>query len=358
MKIALVHDSLAEFGGAERMMQSFLRLFPSADVFTSFYDKHVLEEFFPGLSMKKLHPSWAQGTPLMSRGSLFQCFSPLVWRTFNFDTYDVVISNSAYFLSNTVFTDKTLHIQYIQSVPKNIFGQLPKSPFQKIIPYSGYIAKLYKKSLGKNILVNSRNVQVTLNKLFGIQSIVLYPPVKTSFGVIIKRNPTYFVVVSRLDSTKGIELAIQACNHLGYSLKIVGKSNDDAYEAYLRGIAGKNVEFLGLLSDEEIVKVYQYAKAFLFTARNEDFGIAPLEALAAGVPVVSFYGGGPKETLVDGQTGVFFYNYDWQSLAQALERLSSFSFDVPALYAHARRFSEARFHRKFVRYMKERLGRK
>src|SRR3989344_3799334 len=201
MKVAIIHDSLMEFGGAERVLQTLLKIFPDSDVYTSCANFDLVRTFFPAFSLLKLHLSWVQYTPFRSHNSLLQSLSPLIWKRFNFSGYD-------------------------------------------------------------------------------------------------------FIIVSRLDKCKNIELAIKACNVLKAPLKIVGRSVYQKYELFLRSIANSNVEFLGMKSDEEIAKLYESAIGFIFTAKNEDFGIAPVEAMAYGVPVIAHYSGGLKEVLLEGKTGL------------------------------------------------------
>lgn len=356
MKVAIVHDSLVEFGGSERSIQSLLEIFPDAHVYTAYQDSSLVRRFFPKLSAVHFHTSWAQGNILSSRASLFQLFSPLIWRNFNFSKYDVVISSSHSLLSNLINTDNVVHIQYIHSPPKNLFGLSPQAPLHRLIPYSlRFIGNFYRRALrsSTHVVVDSNHMRRTILKLFGVNSRVIYPPVIIPPKPPIKHELKYFLCVSRIDWTKNLEIAIEACSSLGLPLKIVGKSNDKRYENYLRSLAGPTVQFLGFRSDEEIDKLYQSAIAFVFPSKNEDFGIAPVEAMAHGVPVIAYYGGGPKETIISGKTGAFFYEHNSLALAEALKGFKPELFKTKNLYQHALKFNADRFKSEMKQYVYE-----
>jgi glycosyltransferase involved in cell wall biosynthesis len=157
--------------------------------------------------------------------------------------------------------------------------------------------------------------------------------------------------VSRLDRGKNIELSVIAATRLNLPLLIVGETNEPRYEAYLKSIAGPTVQFLGRRTDTEVKRLYAGAIAFLFTALKEDFGIAPLEALGYGVPVISYYGGGPKETLIDGKTGLFFRTHTPESLMGAIRKLKQLHFSPHALHAHAQKFAPSVFRARFRSYV-------
>ncbi len=354
MRVAIVHDSLVEFGGAERFIQSLLEIFPDAHVYTAYQDLSLVRKFFPKLSSVHFHTSWAQGNILSSRVSLFQLFSPLIWRSFNFSGYDVVISSSTSLLSNLVRTGNTVHIQYIHSPPQNLFGLSPQAPLQRLIPYSSrFIGNFYRRALrsSTHVVVNSDHMHRTIMKLFGVNSQVIYPPVIIPRKPPMKHEPKYFLCVSRIDWTKNLEIVIEACSSLDLPLKIVGKSNDKRYENYLRSLAGPTVEFLGFKSDEQIDKLYQSAIAFVFPSKNEDFGIAPVEAMAHGIPVIAYYGGGPKETIISGKTGVFFYEHTSLALAEVLKQFRPEPFKTKDLYQQALKFNANRFKSEMKRYV-------
>ncbi|MFZ5845643.1 MAG: glycosyltransferase [Patescibacteria group bacterium] len=359
MKIAIVHDSLVEFGGAERVLQTLLTLFPEASLYTAYYDRSLVEKFFSQLSPSHFHYSWAQNTPLSTHGSLFQFFSPLVWRSFDFSDYDLVISSTGYLLANLVKVG-SIHVQYVHTLPKNLFKIEPPYPFQKLTRYEIIMRQLSQRAFNTTpyIIANSKYTQTMLKTHVGVKASVIYPPVKIPKTMASRRKPEYYLCVSRLDPPKSLELAIVACSRLGLPLKVVGNPTDKEYESFLRSLAGPTVEFLGFCSDAEVSRLYESAIAFLFTSKNEDFGIAPVEAMAHGVPVIAYYGGGVKESLAPGKTGVFFYEHTAQALAAALQKFDPRDFDPRELYHQAKKFSQSRFTGEIKAYLEQAVSRR
>ncbi len=346
MKVALVHDSLVEFGGAERVLQVLLKIFPDADIYSSYAKSIILQNFF-NISRTRLHLSFLQKTPLVGHNTLLQVLSPIIWRCFNLEKYDLVISISSFALCNiiNINTKKAIHVQYILGPPKNLFNISPRRPLQKIIPYTKIVSGFYHKALYSSpyIITDSLHIQNTIYNLFGLNSKVIYPPVRVPKSLPKKKKARYFIIVSRLEDTKGIDLAIDAFNHLKLPLKIIGQAANLKYERYLKSISGSTIEFLGEKSDKEIDKLYKSAIAFIFTAKNEDFGIAPVEAMARGVPVIAFYGGGLKETVIKNKNGLFFYEHKKEALIDAIKTFASLSFNDKDVYESSFKYSDEHF---------------
>jgi glycosyltransferase involved in cell wall biosynthesis len=350
MNIAIVNDSLFEFGGAERVLLEVLKIFPDAHVYTSVASPSIVKQYFKNTIIHVLpipQKFFSQHT------SLFQAFSPLLWRLFNFNKHNLVIAISGHMMSNFVNPGRALFIQYLLTVPKNVYFLEPKTNLQKIFPYHTYTRPLYEHALRKNscLLTLSHHMQTTFRTMFGVTPEVIYPPVRIPKRLSKRNRGTYYLVVSRLDRSKSIELAIKACNRLKEQLVIVGETNEWTYEQYLRRIAGPTIRFAGFQPDERMEKYYTHAKAFLFTPKNEDFGIAPVEAMAHGVPVIAYYGGGAKETVADGKTGIFFHSHSVESLVGAMKKLQSRTFNSTLLRKHAEMFSENQFQDNFSEYI-------
>ncbi|MEK7499650.1 MAG: glycosyltransferase [Patescibacteria group bacterium] len=346
MRVAIIHDSLVEFGGAERVLLALLNIFPGAAVYTAYAENEFVKQFFPMVTPSQFHVSWVQNTQIVTHWSLLQSLSPLVWRSFNLESYDVVISATSYLAANMVRVEKPVHIQYIQSLPKNLYKL--ESPFmlQKILPYGPVVRYFFQHALAHSryILTNSRHMQKTLIHFCGINSRVIYPAVNVPVSLPKRKKGKYYLCVTRIDRTKSIEISIEACNLLKLPLKIIGVTNDPPYERYVRSLAGPTIEFLGFLPDEEIAKIYQSAIAFLFSSKNEDFGIAPVEAMAHGVPVIAYCGGGATDTVIPGKTGFFFNEHTVSSLVTVLKKFDPTIFSSIVLYKHAKQYSKERFH--------------
>lgn len=342
-RCAIVHDSILEFGGAERVLQTFLKIFPNADVYTLVADNSLISFAFPNLKKEKLHVI-LNGNYFRS-GSVQQLLAPFLWKKINFEDYELVISSSAYLLSNTIFVSKPAHIQYIHCPPKNIFGLSKKTRLQNLFDYSYLIKKRYIQSLhsSPNILVNSQYTKKILWTKFKVYSTVIYPPVTIPKYKQKVKKSGYFLSVSRFNKAKNIDKIIYACNALKIPLKIVGTGNDSVYAKKLRLIAGPTIEFLGFVNDNELAAIYRSATGFICASEGEDFGITAIEAQAHGVPVLAFYGGGFKETILPNKTGLFFYKNSVDKLIIALKKFAKLCFNSHLIYTQAIKFREERF---------------
>lgn len=353
MNIAIVYDTITEFGGAERVLQALLHVFPNAHIYTLIADANVIRTHFPSLPKNHIHTHPWLSDIVKTHTSLLQAVSPFLWRYFNFAEYDVVLSTPAHLMSNLIRVP-TIHVQYIHSLPKNLFHILPPTPLQRLLRYDSYCAPLYKRALQSTpyILTNSRHMQRTIYEHTGTHATVIHPPIMVPHHLSrAHKHASYYLYVGRLDTQKHIELAIMACTALSEALFIVGVSNEPRYEQYLRSIAGPTVTFMGHRTDDEIHALYRGAKAVLFPSKNEDFGISPVESMAHGVPVIAYFGGGAKETIVDGVTGVFFRRHTPKSLIAAIRRFQSLSFRKQTLIMHASQYTLERFRHRCLTYV-------
>jgi glycosyltransferase involved in cell wall biosynthesis len=270
MNIAVVSDSLVEFGGAEKLLLAILNVFPAAHVFTSVIDESLVQTYFSSYRVRSLpiNPKF-----FCRHTSLFQAVAPWAWNFFDFHSYDLVIVISGHMMSNLVHVNGPIYIQYLLSPPKNVFGIDSKTMLQKIFPYHLYLTLRYRKQLRStpHLLTLSHHMRHVFQGLFDVHPEVIYPPVNTQkamYKTMVSRKnieKDYFLVVSRLDRSKSIELAIEACNRLHEKLVIVGASNEPAYERYLHHVAGSTVRFAGFQPDERLEKYYMDAKAFLYS---------------------------------------------------------------------------------------------
>jgi glycosyltransferase involved in cell wall biosynthesis len=394
MKVALVHDFLREYGGAERVVEAMHEIWPEAPLYTSFVDWKSLGRHASRFEGWDIRPSWVQHNWLVKKfHSPLRFLAPKIWESFDLSNYDVVVSSSGWFMCRGVNvgkrletsdkrqedTKRALHICYIHHPPRNLYGYATGSDLQKYWVVRAYATVInfflrqYDFQTAQNVdwfIANSKETARRVKKFYRRESTVIYPPVDTNVSkrqsvkasmentMTQRRGDTvtlgYFLSVGRLTYAKRIDLAIESCNKLKLPLKIVGKGKE---ETYLHSIAGPTVEFVGSVSDEELDRLYAGATALIFSALDEDFGIVPVEAMARGVPVIGLAQGGTLETVIDGKTGVLFPEPTVESLTAALKKFIGIKRDwSDKCVAHAKKFSKERFKREMQEYIASKIN--
>lgn len=354
MKIALVHDYIKEFGGAERVLRVLADMYPEAPIYTAFRVRGSnCDQKFSDRKIIESKYGW-----LIKHGNLYsplRFLAPLVWRSLDLSEYDLVITScSSYFARGFKVSPKTKVIAYCHTPPRFLYGYEMSINLMKywivrvyaaIVNHYLRIFDLWSSERINKWLVNSKNVQQRVWKYYRRESTVVYPPVEVEKLIEISKKITkedYFLIVSRLVGAKGIVEAAKAARHLGFPLKIVGEAvGFSQVENQLKRIKG--VELLGSVDDEKLGKLYAGAKGFLALAKEEDFGITPVESMAAGTPVIAFNGGGFKETVVDGVTGIFIEGTDVKTLEQAMKRFNKVKWSREKLVERAKLFSREKF---------------
>lgn len=347
MKTAIVHDYLNQYGGAERALEALHEAFPEAPIYTSIF---VPEKFPARFSEWDIRTSFMQGLPFLGKHfKKYLPLYPLVFRSFDLRGFDVVLSSSSAFAKGVTIPAGVSHVCYCYSPMRFVWDReryLEKEPIPLILKpllplvLRGLKAWDLKTNRGVNQFVSiSKHIQKRIQTTYGRESHVLYPPVEVDSFRFSETPGDYYLVVSRLAPYKRIELAVDACERLKRPLKIVGQG---PYEPELRRRAGGYTEFLGGVSFEKLTGLLAGAKAFLFPG-EEDFGIAPVEAMAVGRPVIALGSGGALETVVDGETGLFFQDPTVECLIAALRRFESMTFDPERIRRQAERFNRATF---------------
>ena len=369
MKVALVHDFLLEYGGAERVLEAMHEMWPEAPVYTAFLASEKLGSHWQRLKSWDMRTSWGQRVPgLRALVSPLRFLAPLYFEAFDLSGYDVVISSSNMYQAKAVITrPETLHICYCHTPPRSLYGYTTKTDWRRHW-WSRWYGELVNSKMRQVdwlaaqrpdvIVANSQETQRRIKKFWRRDSVVIYPPVGISQGVALRtqgdplRRGDYFLYVGRLAGAKRVDLAIKACNELKLPLKIAGGGNG---EDYLRSIAGQTIEFLGSVDDEQLAELYAGCRAVIFPAEDEDFGIVPVEALACGLPVVAYGKGGILETVEDGRTGVFFGEPTAEALLGALDRFEALRFRPEELTARAARFGRDRFREEIRKALEDSL---
>jgi len=336
MRIAIVHDQLQEFGGAERVLVALKNIFPEADIFTSFYNPTKLGTHAFHFKDWKINTSWADKIPFLKRFySPLRFITPLIWKGFNFNKYDVVISSSGSYMCKGISTSKnTIHVCYLHHPPRYLYNYETAIEWQKYWPIKVYgnlinhNLRLYDYSSSQNVdffIANSIETQKRIDKFYRCKSIVIYPPVNIPAKIAPNSyllTPNYYIVVSRLARAKHIDIVIKAANQMKFMLKVVGSGRD---LKYLQSIAGPTVEILSNITDQQLSDIYKNAKAYLFASVDEEFGIAPVEAMGYGLPVIAYASGGLKETVIENKNGYLFNQLTPESLCEKVKKFENLS---------------------------------
>ena len=361
LKVAIVHDWLNQIGGAEGVLSVLKELFPDAPVYTSMYWPEVMPEEYRSWDIRC---SWMDGLPLVKRHHQpFLPLYPLAFETFNFDEYDLVISNKSGFCHGVITAPETLHICYCLTPTRYLWNyrsylereglaRLAQIPLVPIVNYLRQWDRLAADRVDHFVSI-SEAVKRRVAKYYRRDSAVIHPPVDTSRLAPSADHDDYFLVVSRLIPYKRIDLAVQAFNELGLPLVIIGDGRD---RSKLQAMARSNITFLGHLPREEVHHHLRRCRAFVFPGL-EDFGIAPVEALAAGRPVIAFAGGGALDTVEEGVSGAFFHPHTVEALAETVRRFDDARYNPQLLADKAEQFSVPMFKERLMAFIDEKWQR-
>lgn len=370
MRVALVHDYLNEFGGAERVLETLSEIWPKAPIYTVFYKKN--SPAWDRFKEKDVRVSWAHFIPFFAKylHSPLRFLAPLIWGSFDFSEFDVVISSASWYVTKgfnkparqLAGGPKPIEICYCHTPPRWLYGYKTSIEFQKYWPVRiyaaivGHFMRMYDFKAAQKVdffVANSKNVAARIKKFYRRDSAVIYPPVELpKVGMVEKKD--YYLVTSRIVGGKGLDLAVKAAIKLGLKLKIAG-SPAGYYTEYrkLQNISSKKIEFVGFVSDEELAKLYKGAKAFLALSTDEDFGITPVEAMLSGTPVIAFRGGGYLESVVEGKTGIFFNEPTVESLIKAIKKFEKTRFKAIDCIKQAQKFSKERFKKQMLKFVQK-----
>lgn len=342
MRVALVHDDLVQWGGAERMLLGLSDIFPGAPIYTALFDgdNFMIKQNFQG---RKIVTSFMQKIPGWKSmyKSLLPLF-PLAFEQFDFSGYDLVISQSSRFAKAIVTKPETRHICWCLTPPRFLWRYSQETNFKLLEPLLSCLRIFDRVSSARvdKWLANSKNTSQRVRQIYDQESTVVYPFIDLErFADIAPFDGGYYLVISRLNRYKRVDLAIKAAKLQGLKLKIVGVGPE---LTNLMELADNNTQFLGVLSEHNLSLVLAGCKALIVSA-EEDFGLTPLEANALGKPVIAYRGGGALETVTEGVTGYFFADQTPQSLINALDQLDQMGYNKIECINQAKRFSKIRF---------------
>jgi len=362
-RVALVHDWLTVSRGAEKVLLELCRLFPSAEIHTLLWNPGKVH---PEIDRRVVQTSFLQRFPDATR--LYRNYLPLFPKaieSLEIPKVDLVISSSHAVAKSVIVPKGTCHVSYVHTPMRFLWGDTAsyfqfgrgrrlKSAALKLV--SPYLRRFDVRTANRvnHFIANSENVRERIRRVYDREATVVHPPVDTDF---YHPEPSsgggdYYLIASALEPHKRIDLAVRAFAGMNASLVVVGAGTQ---QAELRSIAGDNVSFVGRVSDEELRRLYRGCRAALLPG-VEDFGIVPVEAQACGRPVVCFNRGGARETVVPGETGVYFENQEPAALQAAIAESEQIAWDPEHIRRHSLQFSRVQFRDRMEQFFASRLG--
>ncbi|MCL5407629.1 MAG: glycosyltransferase [Patescibacteria group bacterium] len=360
LKIAIVVEELTQLGGAERLLDYFLEELPKAPVYTIVWDKektlHRYDKF-------DIRTSFIQKLPFgIKHYKWYLALMPKAVESFKLADYDVVLSITSALVKGVKTNQNQLHVCYCNTPTRWLWtdseSYLKSAPIpffaRPIMPI--LISYLRKWDLKAAIrpdyfIANSENVRKRIKKYYNRDSVSIFVPVDCRNFSLSKEKGKYYLIVSRLEPYKKVEMVIEAFQKLKLPLKIVGTGTK--FESFKKSV-GKNIQLVGRVSDEKLAQLYKDSIATIFP-QEEDAGIVPLESMAAGRPVIAFRQGGAQETVIEGKTGVFFEKQTVEDLISAIKKFQKMKFDPQIIRSQAEKFDKELFKSKVFEYINSRL---
>jgi len=356
VKVALVHDYLNQYGGAERVLEAFCEMFPDAPIYTLVYDAKLTGFAFEGRNIKT---SFLQNVPFAaSRHRYFPVLMPYAIEQLDLSGYDLVLSDSGSYAKGVITKPETLHISYCHTPHRYVWDNSRKlieefgyPGFVKMLsPFFTTYVRLWDAQAAERpdeMIANSKFVRRRIKKYYGRDAQVIYPPVNVD-RFFIREPYDYFLMVGRMVPYKKFMLAVRVFNKLELKLKIIG---DGPERKNLEKQAGPKIEFLGLVSEPYLADYYARARALIFP-QEEDFGVVAVEAMASGRPVIAYRAGGALEIIKEGEDGILFDEQTEESLIGAVQRFQNTRFDSRAIRQHAGKFDRGKFKEEISHFIK------
>ncbi|MFA5644395.1 MAG: glycosyltransferase [Patescibacteria group bacterium] len=358
MKVALIHDHLAQDGGAEKVLEVFTKMFPQAPIYTLLYDKKNVAQRYPN---RRIDTSIIQKMPGGVRFyQWYLPFMPMAVEFFDLRNYDLVLSDTSSFAKGVITLPETVHICYCHTPTRYLWSDTHQ--YINELKYNRLIKKIASLILSRiriwdrlaadrvdYFIANSETVKNRIKKYYQRDSVVIYPPVEIDKFFIAKEVGDYFLIGCRLAPYKRVDIVVEAFKKMGenYKLKVFGDGVD---LKRLKKIAGncKNIEFLGRISDENKASLFSKCLAFI-NPQEEDFGISKVEAMASGRPVIAYKKGGALETIIENETGVFFEEQNAEGIVAVVQKFytdikdNKKVWDSYKIREHAKKFSSSNF---------------
>lgn len=348
MNIAIVHDWLSEFAGADKVLFQLMKIYPKADIYTSIYDPEKVPQF----KKYKVYTTYLQKLPFSKMlRTIMVPLMPLAFEQLDLSKYDLVISNSTSAAKGVITRPDTCHISYCHTPTRYLWmpemdKRASTSWLRRRVNKTLKVWDLAASARPDYFIGNSINVKDRIKKFYHRNAEVVYPPVDTSFynpkkGE--KKIADFYLFVGRFVPYKKADLVVEAFNSLGAPLRLIGTGSE---ENKLKKMAKKNITFLGRASDEVLFENLKSAKALIFPS-EEDFGIVPVEAFACGTPVIAYGVGGATETVIAGKTGELFTPQTPNALTLAVKKFDPKKYKFKDLRSRAEEYSNEVFAKNF-----------
>ena len=357
LKIAIVCEELTQLGGAEKILDAVLEIFPKSPVFTLVWDNVKTNHRYDKFDVR---PSFIQDMPFaIKRYKWYLALMPKAIESFDLKDFDVVLSITSALVKGIKTSKDQVHICYCNTPTRYLWTDseeyVKHAPIPFFIrPFMPAIIKSLRKwdlAAAKRpdyFIANSKNVQKRIQKIYNRNSDIIYPNVETKkFNLAVSKKENYFLLVSRLEPYKKIDLVVDAFRNIKEKLVIVGSGS---IESRLKNNAPQNVTFMGRVSDKDLASVYAKAKCFIFP-QEEDFGITAVEAMAAGTPVIAYKKGGALETVVPGKTGEFFFPQSSEALTKVVKNFNPQKYKLSILLSQSKKFDQSIFKQKILEYI-------
>ncbi len=356
MKIAVVHDYFTQMGGAEKVAEELYHMLPGADLFATVA---LPEKMPPSLRGVPVHTSWMQGLPKMS--TLYRIYFPLypmAVRSLDLEAYDLIISSSSGYVKGVRAHPDAIHVCYCHTPMRWVwsFGSYSsRESFGKgirtVLPALIRGLRVWDESASRqpdHFIANSRIVADRIWRAYKRAAEVIFPPIDIHRFQPVDEQEDYYVILARLVAYKRVDLAVSAFTEMGKRLVVLG--GGPALDG-LKALAGPTITFLGRAPDDVVEHHVARCRALIFPG-EEDFGMAPLEVAAAGRPTIAYRAGGAIETIIEGETGLFFNEQTTASVVDAVQRFEQQAvWDSALIRKHAEGFSEEVFQQRISSFL-------
>jgi glycosyltransferase involved in cell wall biosynthesis len=362
MKIALIHDHLAQQGGAEKVLEVLAEMYPKAPIYVLLYKQSNIDKYFRG---HKIESSIIQRLPGgVKHYRWYLALMPMAVEFFDLSDFDLVISSTSSFAKGVITKTETKHICYCHTPTRYLWSDTHQyirelrynKFFKKIISLVLNYVRIWDRQAADRVdkfITNSKTSQDRIKKYYRRNSTIIYPSIEEEKFHISKEQDVYFLVGCRLVPYKRIDIVIKAFQKTDKKLKIFGDGLDLDRLKDIAGDSG-NIEFLGRVSDEERAKLYSKCQAYI-NPQKEDFGITIVEAMASGRPVIALGAGGATETIIPGVTGELFDEERAESVLEVINRFDVKKYNPEEIRAHAMQFSKENFKKSMREFIEKEI---